>query len=155
MRIEHEHSGLQWDMALFGRAQPGSIGKGNAAEADVGKGMVEAAVHLNERHQRGRDDLRHGEVFAGARPIIDFSGPDILEPFAGGIEERKGIDEVERRGVVRIDGDRRPGMLELDLAFGLLEGDQGAVVFDPEIFDTQIGDLPDLVNHHLERSGTV
>lgn len=41
-------------------------------------------------------------------------------------------------------------MLKFEAAFGLLEGDEGTGVFDVEIFDAQIGNLPDLVNDHLE-----
>lgn len=100
VRLEHKHSGLKRDVAVLGRAQPGSIGEGDAAELDVGNRMVEGAIDLDERLQRRSDNLRSSEVFTGTRPVINFSGTDVLEPFARGIEERKGIDEIKRRGVV-------------------------------------------------------
>ena len=78
---------MQRHMALFRGAQPGGVGKGDALEADMGGRTIQRALDLDERFQRWRPYRRAREVLAGARPVIDVAGRDILKPFAGFIQK--------------------------------------------------------------------
>ena len=108
-------------MAGLRRPQPGGVGEGNVSKLDAAYRPVERAFDLHERFQSRRDDLRLSQVLVRSRPVINFSAGHWLKPFTRLIEELDGVDQEERRVVIRPHHRRGPRMLELDPALGLLK----------------------------------
>ena len=130
------------------------MAESDALEGDVGDGSVGGAFHLEEGLQ-GRGFHRDGaQVFTWQWHIVEFLFLRVKIPLSGLVEQLFCIGEVEG-GVVTVGVHHRrgPGVHEVYVALGVVEGDGGTVAGHFDVFDAEVCDAPHLMQHHLKVAG--
>ncbi len=107
-------------MPLLRGPEPRGVGKGDAVEFNIRHRLIKRTFHLNQRFQRGPKNARGRQIFAAARPVIDFAVAHT--PFTGRIEELNGVGEEKRRLIFLVHRHWRPWVLKLEVAFRLIKG---------------------------------
>ena len=152
--LSHIHACLERGMTADGWSHPCGMAEGDAFEGDVTHGIVGGAAYAEQGlHGRSLNICRR-HILALEWDIVYFLFPGIEIPLSGSVEQRLVVGEIEG-GVVAVGCHHRrwPGVHEMDVAFGLMEGDGGAVALYSDALDAQVCHTPHLMYHHLGMTG--